>query len=141
MRIDKLFMGVVILLIFLTGGILIINEQVDEYDLDVDTESESSFIHTQEYVADLNASIETMRPIFDRGEEDIELRDTFGFLLTAATGALRITWTMIKVPGALARDFYVLLGLPQEMQIFFMLGLLVLILFSFVYLYFRFQPR
>ena len=140
MRLDKMFIGIVVVLFILTAGILIISEQAEEYDYEVDTTSEKTFPNTARYVLQIENATSNMREPLER-EDGFTLEVMFGFLLGAGYEVLQLVWGLLSIPFGLAADFYALLEIPEEFAIFFTIGLTILVIFSLVYLFFRFQPR
>ena len=140
MRPDKLFISAVVVLFILTAGLLIISEQAETYDYEINTTSEKTFPNTARYVRQLENTTSNMREPLER-KEGFTLELMFGFLLAGGYEVSQLIWGLLSIPFGLAADFYALLEVPPALTIFFTIGLTIAIIFSIVYLFFRFQPR
>ena len=140
MRLDKMIITVVVVLFILTAGILIIADQSKVYDYEINTTSEKTFPNTAKYVSKLqNDTSEMRKPLERKGDFSPALM--LGYLLTAGYSGVQFIFNMISVPFGLAADIYALLEIPPALTGFFTIGLTVLVLFSVIYMFFRFQPR
>lgn len=140
MRLDTFFVGVIIVLAFLMGGILIIGDQSDNYNLDVD--KDKYFTRTEQQIQNITKVTDEMKESTIR-EGKYTTADMFGWLLESGYRTMQLVWKMLGVPFDLVSDFYGLLNLPSNFPFsaLFIAGMIVLIVFFFLYMYFRFQPR
>ncbi len=140
MRLDKLLLSVILLLFVLAGSILIINDWVvEEYDVTANTTS--AFPNMEKHIEKLSTNVTSLRGKLEETKSPLVPLNVFSFLLKASYNALLFTWDLLSIPGDLATDFSNLLGLPAFIPQLFVVGMYLLVIFFFVYIYFRFQPR
>jgi len=142
MRLDTFFIGVAILLGFLIAGFLIIGNQTSEYHLNVS--EDKYFTNTEDSIDTIINVTGDMKDRLIR-EDSYNINDMFGWLLDSTYKSGILIWTMLKAPFNLITDFLIFFKLPETFSKaisgLINAGLLIMIIFFFIYMYQRFQPR
>ncbi len=139
MRIDILLTSTVLLFFIMGMSILIINDQKAQYEkyagFNITNSTLSNFTGNLDKIHNTS---ESMRAELDR---EITGLDIFGKLLTLGKSFFSIVWDIFSMMTETIYEFQRELQLPLIVSIAAIASLLILIAFSIVYMYFRFQPR
>ena len=74
-------------------------------------------------------------------EGTVGITDVFGFLLKAGKAFLNIVWSVFGIMTDTIGELMTLMKIPPIFGIAAFTGILIVIAFSIVYMFFRFQPR
>ncbi len=139
MRLDALLISLLVGLIIIAGGVLVINDQKLNYEkypgFDVDNTTFANMTARIENIH--NASAEMQGEL----KGITKITDVFGFLLNAGKAFLNIIENVFGIMTDSIGELMALIKLPPIFGIAIFAALLIVIAFSIVYMFFRFQPR
>ncbi len=135
MRIDSFIITLLLITTTIVIGVAVINDQAlyDDSFSDNDTFSrltnltDQLFDESKKMQSQLNGSI----------EED----NVFEFLLKGGKQFLNIVWQVISIPGTVLGEIATLIGIPKILVQMATTGILILVAFAILYMFFRFQNR
>ena len=136
MRFDHFVIGLFLAAMFLIGGTLLITEQTIKYDIPlndtifVNISKESEAIYS---VQNSSKDLLSDNPVSDTDSES--------GLFSGGYKVVTKMWDYFAIPGRLLAAVGLSIGIPSWILNIFMLMMGVSILFSIVYLIFRFMPR
>lgn len=136
MRLDIFISSVLIAILFLTGGILIINEQSAAYGVPIDA---GLFENISE---EINATL----AITQDQKQDIlgqSVSEDFAFdnIITGGFIAVGKVFSYLKITGTVVTLVAKSIGIPAFAVNIFMAVLLIFVIFSIIYTFVRFMPR
>jgi len=139
MRLDTLLMSVLVGLIMIAGGVLVINDQILNYEkypgFDVDNTTFANTTNRIEHIQDESVKIK------EALEGTVSIVDVFGFLLKSGKAAVQIVWNIFGIMTDTMGELTTLIGLPPIFGVVAVTAILIVMAFSIVYMFFRFQPR
>ena len=136
MRLDLFMTTIVIASLFMIGGLIVFTEQVDTYDINV-TNPEFAWI--------INRTNETFNVVDtmkgDINPEGITTETATEGMVAGAFNAISKIWPVFKLAGDMIYSFGLMIGLPAQIVSLLFQIIAISILFSIIYMLFRFQPR
>ena len=143
MRIDTFMIGMVIFSLFIVGGVLIVQDAVTEYELNITTDEFSDVYDTANDMYDIGKGMkeDVLEGEIEGGDESWESMTKGGY---SAISFFRSTFSIFgQILEALAKQ----LGFGDDENVSniftltFTIILTILGIFAIIYMVFRFQPR
>lgn len=136
MRFELFVISVLLALLFLIGGIAIIEESYNAYDI---TPTDSMIKNVTLYKADLKNKSTTLKDSLSSNPISTDTAENSLF----AGGFISITqiWGYTKIVGNLLSSVATSLGIPGYVVDIFMIIIMISLIFSIIYMIFRFMPR
>jgi hypothetical protein len=135
MRLDAVITSVIVFSLFVTGGVLIWNDMISEYDLNVTTDEYKNVYNTSSEMYDLSQDVKnkTLEAEAEGGDESWES------LVKGSYSAIRLISSSFVMIGDILDAIAKELGVPKFFIQAAMTLLMVAIAFSVIYLIFRFK--
>lgn len=140
MRLDTLAMGILTMILILGLGLLIIDDQRAGNPEFINMSNSSSFANLTKKVNNMSLLAGDLKDTIKPSEVETGL-DVFGFLLTAGKNTLNTFYEILTIPGEFFTAIADTLGIPHIVEVLTQAALGILVAFSIVYLFFRFQNR
>ena len=136
MRFEYFIIGLFIASMFLIGGTLLINEQINTYGIEM---NDSIFVNiTKEAESIYDVQNDSKSLLMDNPMSD---EDSESGLFAGGYKVMKKTWDYFSIPGRLISAVTKAIGVPTWISNIFMLMMGIAVLFSIVYVVFRFMPR
>ena len=136
MRFEKLFVSLMIAILFIMGGLLFIQNQVSTYDVTLENEIFNNISNQLDQV--MNNATTQKDALLDNpiGETDSE-----SDLFRGGIDFIKNIWSYFGLIGSLIYQVGLAFSIPEFITDIFMIALMMTALMTIVYLIFRFQPK
>jgi tetrahydromethanopterin S-methyltransferase subunit A len=137
MQLDKFVSGVVFAMFLLVAGFFVFQGMVDTHDLDMNM-NDSGYNESFEATTDLYADIERIKN--ETLSPDVEGEDeSWTSLIKSSYKSVGLVPTVMNTSAAIITSIANLLGIPSFFVTFGIMGLMIGLLFSIIYMVFRFK--
>jgi hypothetical protein len=136
MRLDTFFISLVLAAMFIGGGLMLIEKNIDNYDIDV---TESPFEEVHDELNQIAGNVTKMQD--DLTGQDVSGDNAWDNVITGTVSAFGNVWQMFGVLPKLIRGIADALFIDEIFIDAFLVIIFLAIVFSMIYTFWRFMPR
>jgi len=136
MRLDVFFISIVLATIFITGGLVYIDDAMDSYNITTENQYFKNIEKDTELIYNVSSEMKD-----DTQTQSVSADTAENNIFISGYKTMKKTWTMFTVGPKLVGDIGLALGVPSALFNGFIVIMTLTVLFSIVYTIWRFMPR